>query len=409
MFGALRSRDFRAYFLGQTLSGFGSSISGVALAFGVLALTRSATLLGVVVLASRLPVIAFALLGGALGDRFSRRLIMLSTDAARTILQAVTAVLLLTGHATVWSLAALQAGAGIGSALFGPSASGLVANLAPLGQIRQATSLLGVSRSTASIAAVGVSGALVATVGPGAAFALDAATFAASTFSLAVIPSQSLRTPPAPRRSLLADIGEGWQAVRQRSWLLTYSVHLAGVNAIAVSPFLVLGPLIARQHLGGAPAWAAMGVSYAIGGLGGNVIALRWQPRRPMLSTLAISLALTPLLALLAVPAPPWALVPAAAVAGAEATIYNTLGAATVQTNVPDRLRSRASSFLTIGGLAAVPVGMGLAGTAADTYGTGAVLAAGAGWVMISTLLAVTVPAVRRLTTESLPPRPAVA
>jgi len=58
--------------------GIRSALSTVALAFAVLSLTRSAVALGVVLAGSRLPQIIFALLGGALGDRFSRRLIMLS-------------------------------------------------------------------------------------------------------------------------------------------------------------------------------------------------------------------------------------------------------------------------------------------------------------------------------------------
>jgi MFS family permease len=214
----LRSRDFRWYFIGQTTSGFGNSLSGLALAFAVFSLTRSASVLGIVLLASRLPVIGFALLGGALGDRFSRRLVMLSTDAARTLLQAATAALLLSGHAGIWSLALLQAAAGAGSAMFGPAANGLVANLAPPGQIRQANSLLGISANVAQISAVGVAGAVVAVIGPGSAFAVDAVTFAASTISLAVIRSQSLATPPTTRRPLLEDIGDGWRTVRGQAW-----------------------------------------------------------------------------------------------------------------------------------------------------------------------------------------------
>ncbi|HTX01082.1 MAG TPA: MFS transporter [Acidimicrobiales bacterium] len=393
----LGSRDFRWYFLGQTTSGFGSSLSGVALAFAVLSLTRSATLLGTVLLASRLPVIVLALAGGVLGDRFSRRLVMLGTDTGRTVLQGITAALLLSGHAAVWSLALVQAGAGAGSALFSPAANGLVPNLVAPEQLRRANSLLSMSSSLASIAAVGAAGAIVALVGPGAAFTVDAGTFAASAVSLALVRSQSLEAPPPSGRRLVAEVGEGWRAVRSRPWLLAYSLHVSLLNTLVLSPLFVLGPLVADQRLGGAGAWAGIAMSYAVGSLCGGAIVLRWHPERPMLATFAVSLALAPLPGLLAVPVALWWLAPAALLAGAETSVYNTLATTAQQADVPDRLRSRTGAFVTVGALAGVPVGMGLAGVVAGALGTRSVLGFAAAWVVLSALGAAAVPAVRRL------------
>jgi MFS family permease len=399
----LRDRDFRCYFIGQTTSGFGSSLSGVALAFAVLSLTGSATLLGVVLLASRLPVIALALIGGVLGDRFSRRLAMLGTDSGRAIVQGITAILLLTGHAQLWSLAVLQASAGVGSALFGPAAGGLVPNLVADEQLRRANSLLSISSSVTSIGAVGAAGAIVSCVGPGAAFAVDAASFAVSALSLARICSQSLSAPPPSGRRLVAQVAEGWRAVRGRSWLLAYCVHVALLNMLVLSPLFVLGPLVAARRLDGVGAWAAIAMGYAIGGLLGSSLVLRWQPERPMLAAFAASLALAPLLGLLALPASIFVLAPLALLAGGQATVYNSLATTTVQANVPDGLRSRVSSFVTAGGLAGAPLGMGMAGYLAGELGARAVLSFAAGWVVLSALAAVALPSVRALGTAAPP------
>jgi MFS family permease len=389
------SWDFRTYFVGQTLSRFGDSIAGIALAFAVLTLTRSATSLGLVLLASRAPVIALTLVGGVLGDRLSRRLIMLTTDAARTVIQVVAAVLLLTGHAHLWSLAALEAGAGVGTAMFNPAASGRVAELVPKTKLRQANSLLGISISTAQVTGVGAAGVLVAVIGPGSAYAVDAGTFVASTLGLALIRSRSLSSPGRTRSSPLRDLGDGWRAVRSRAWLLTYCAHVALLNAIAVSPFLVLGPLVAQRHLGGATAWSALAVSYAVGGLAGNSFVLRWQPAHPLRTAFVASLAMSPLLALLAFTSPLWSLIPAALMAGVQAAIYNTLSTATIQSNVPMDLQSRVSSFVSIGGLAAVPVGFTLAGSAASSFGTRTVFVTAAAWVILSAAGALSVPSIR--------------
>jgi MFS family permease len=392
----LGDANFRLYWAGQTLSGAGNAVSSVALVFAVMALTHAASSLGLVLLASRLPVVVFTLLGGVVGDRYPRRVIMLSADAGRAAVQAVTATLLLTGRPSVVSLGLLQACAGVGSAMFAPAASGLVAHLSPGGQVRQANSVLSMSRAITQVVALAMAGAVVAGLGPGAAFAVDSASFAASTLTLALVRSPALASPPGNRPALFGQLGQGWQAVRERHWLLTYTAHVAALNTLAVSPFFVLGPVVARSYLGGAPAWSAIAISYAAGAFAGSWVTLHWHPARPMLAAFAVSLAFAPLLVLLALHSPLPLLVPAGAAAGAEASVYDTLASTCRQVNVPDHLLSRASSFVNLGGIAGAPVGMGLAGVVADRYGTEAVLWAAGGWVLASAATAMVVPSVRQ-------------
>jgi hypothetical protein len=368
----LGNRRFAAYWAGQTASSAGNALSTLALVFAVLSVSSSAASLGLVLLASRLPVIAFSLFGGVLGDRHSRRTLMAGADLARCGLQAVTAGMLISGHATVWDLAALQAGAGVASAVFTPAANGLVA-----------------------IAALGLAGAIVAAAGPGAAFAADAASFAISTVSLAAIRSPALALPAPPGRGLLSDIRHGWAAVTERRWLCNYAAHVALLNAIAISPLFVLGPLVADRRLGGAPAWAAIAIGYALGSLLAAGLTLRWSPTRPIAAAIACSLALAPLLALLAGPAPLWLLVPAALAAGAQGTVYNTFASTAQQANIPSYLLSRTNSMVTLGALIAAPAGMALAGVAADTLGTAPVLYLAAAWVVASGAAALAIPTTR--------------
>jgi MFS family permease len=392
----LRSRPFRLYWLGQTLSRAGSSLSAVALAFAVFAVSRSATSLAVVLVAGQLPVIAFTLLGGVLGDRCSRRAIMLGSDAARTLLQALTAGLLLSGTASVAALAVLQGAAGIASAMFQPAAGGLVANLAPAGRVREANSLLGASASAAQIGALALSGVLVAGLGAGAAFVVDAASYAASTVSLALIPAAALSAATAPSGGVLRELAAGWRAVRERSWLIVNVVHVAFLNALVIAPFFVLGPLVAERRLGGAPAWAAIVFGYAVGTLAAAGITLHWHPARPLLAALISTVALVPLLLLLANGVGLlWCLVPAAVAAGAQADVYSTLTTSCLQANVPDRLLSRASAFESFGSVVGVPIGMGCAAAAAGAVGSGAVLTFAAAWLMLSALAAGLVPDTR--------------
>ncbi len=393
--GVLGDRQFRLYWAGQTLSGAGNAMSSVALAFAVLALTHDASSLGLVLLAAQLPVIAFTVFGGVAGDRYPRRLVLLATDSGRAGVQAVTAALLITGHASVLALGLLQACAGFGSAMFAPAASGLVANLAPQGQVQQANSLLTMSKAVTQVAALATAGALVAVLSPGAAFAVDSLSFLASTLSLALVRSPALAAPPSKGRRLLGEVGEGWRAVRECPWLLADVAHVSLFNTIALSPFFVLGPLVAERYLGGAPAWSAIAISYAVGAFAGSWVALHWHPARPMLAAFAVSTAMAPLLLVLAVPMSLWLVLPSGAAAGLQASVCNTLASTCRQVNVPDHLLSRASSFVTLGGLVGVPVGMALAGVAADKFGTHVVLLVAGAWVVASAAGAAAVPSVR--------------
>jgi MFS family permease len=124
--GALRERQFRLLWAGQTFSSLGSALVPIALAFAVLDLTGSATDLGLVLLASRLPQVLLVLAGGVVGDRLPRRRVMLASDLVRCVAQAATAVLLATGTAQLWQLLALQAAHGAAAAFFDPAATGLI-------------------------------------------------------------------------------------------------------------------------------------------------------------------------------------------------------------------------------------------------------------------------------------------
>src|ERR1700759_5252904 len=103
--GALRHRDFRFLFLGQSASAVGDQVVMVALALYITQRTGSATDLGLVLAAGSLPLIGFVLVGGVWADRLARHRIMIAADAARALLHGVLASLILAGGAGVGAIA----------------------------------------------------------------------------------------------------------------------------------------------------------------------------------------------------------------------------------------------------------------------------------------------------------------
>ncbi|HEX6970402.1 MAG TPA: MFS transporter [Micromonosporaceae bacterium] len=397
MLNVLRIRDFRRYYIGYTTSAFGDTLTPFALAFAVLQLTGSASALGVVLLSTRLPIIVFALVGGAIGDRFSRRTIMLTTDAIRFVVQAATAAILLTGVAQVWMLIVLQLIASAGAAFFNPAAQGLITSVVDKPDLQQANSLLAVSRHATSLLAVGSAGALVALTEPGWAIGVDALTFLVSAMALSRLPRSVAAEHLGRKTGLLASIRTGLGEVRSRTWLWVWTAHVGLINLLVISPIFVLGPFVAAEYLGGAPAWSTIGIGYTVGGLLGGLVSSRWKTSRPMAAALACFLMIVPLAVALAVPAPLWLIVPASLLGGVQVSIYNVFQTTTVQSELPNDLIARATSVLMLGGLVAAPIGMGLAGPIAAALGTHVVLGGVAVIAVLVTIGTLAVPATWRI------------
>jgi MFS family permease len=232
--GALGERQFRLLWAGQTFSNLGSALVPIALAFAVLDLTGSATDLGLVLLASRLPQVLLVLAGGVVGDRLPRRRVMLASDLTRCATQATTALLLASGTARLWQLLALQAAHGSAAAFFDPAATGLVPQTVERSRLQQANALMGLSRSASGILGQVGAGVLVVTAGPAAALTVDAGSFAVSAWSLALLrPAGTVRI--GQKETFFAQLAAGWSEFRSRSWLWASVAHLSLLNLVVLA------------------------------------------------------------------------------------------------------------------------------------------------------------------------------
>jgi MFS family permease len=364
----------------------------------VLDLTGSATDLGYVLAAKMVPLVAFLLVGGVFADRLPRRGVMVGADVARLCSQGTVALLVLTHHAEVWELVVLQAITGTATAFFNPASTGLTPMTVSAERLQQANALRGLAMASTGILGSALSGVLVVTVGAGWALAVDASTFAASAIVLA-----QLRLPPhvgLPRQSFTRDLLEGWEEVVSRTWVWVVVV-LAALGNAAGSIFNVLGVVVAKEDLGGAGAWAAIVATGGLGSLIGGTVALRIEPRRPLAFGAAAFTGYSLPIILLALHAPVELIAAGALFAGAGAMIFNALWETTLQRHIPAAALSRVSAYDWFGSLAFAPLGMVLAGPLAAAIGTSAALWVAAAVVLSESLVALSIPSIRRL-----PPRP---
>jgi MFS family permease len=384
----LRLRDFRLVYGAELASLIGDGVVPVALAFAVLDLTGSATDLGVVLACRAVALLGSLLAGGVLADRLGRRGVMIAADLTRLVGQG--AIGLLTGDATVEELAVSQALLGAATGFFVPASSGLLPAVAGP-HLRKANALFGISGAASNIVGPAIAGVLVVTAGPGAALLIDAGSYAASALLLARVGHVAgARTATEAPRRFLSDLRDGFAEVRSRTWLWSGLLVFSLINLVAAA-FPVLGPLVAKQHLGGPGAWAAILTARAIGALLGGTALLRISPRRPLLmGTLACAMTAVPTM-LLAIPAPLTVLVLVTLAAGIGPMVFNTLWQTTVMQYVPEHVRSRVTAYDWFGSLALAPLGLALVGPLASAIGSSAALyACGAiEWMLAASLLLV--------------------
>jgi MFS family permease len=182
---ALRHRDFKLLFAGQTISQIGDAAFVVALGWRAFTLTHKASSLGIVLSVEALGLVTTLLIGGVLADRYSRRLLLIGSDVARGVLVAGLALVDATGHLQFGVLIAFVALHGLGSGLFQPAFGGILPLVVEEPSLGSANALIGVSRQSALVIGPALAGLIYGIAGSSWIFAVDAASFLVSAALLA--------------------------------------------------------------------------------------------------------------------------------------------------------------------------------------------------------------------------------
>src|ERR1700757_3538915 len=280
--GPLRLPAFRFLFAARAISYIGTYLAPIAVAFAILDNGGGATAVGLSFAAWTLAQVAMLAFGGVVGDRMPRRVVMIGSDIASATVRTTMGVLLVSGHAQVWHLIALQACGGAAVAFSSPASYGLVREVVPEEMLQQANGLLAIARYAAFPLGAAVGGSIVALIGPGTGLIVDAGTYAASALLLSRIDVESIAKAGA---GFLQELREGWGAFVEQTWVWVLVLWISLYFLITYAPFFVLGPYVAKHSMDGARSWTFVVVGEGIGALLGGLAGLRWRPRRPMVTT----------------------------------------------------------------------------------------------------------------------------
>jgi MFS family permease len=361
-------RDFRLLIADRLLAPAAFAFSIVGVSFAVLDVTGSTADLSYVLAAQIAPSLVFTLLGGVIADRIPAQRVIVAGNGMIALGEGTFGLLLLTGHPRVWQMILLEVVTGTGMAVFYPASQALLPRLIPGSLLQQGSALSRLAMNAGQMGGAAIAGLCVAAFGPGWALA---ACGAGMLGSFPLLLSMRAKVAPVAESSggIVRDLREGWQEFRSHTWLWVIVAQYGVVLMAWYGGFQVLGPVVARAHLGGPAAWGVVTAAESVGFIAGGAASLRFTPRRPMLfvAVIGAAIAISPLSLAMLWPLP---LICCTAFGlGITIEIMMVQWTVALATNIPPGKLARVSSYDLLGSVMAMPVGALIAGPLAATVG----------------------------------------
>ena len=398
-FGALAHRNFRLFFLGQSVSLSGTWMQNIAQGWLVLELTNSPFYVGLVSALGSLGVLLLTIYAGVVVDRINKHRLVILTQTLSMLPAFGLAVLVWSRAVAVWHVAALAAFLGLVNAFDIPARQAFIVDLVGKQDLMNAIALNSSAFNAARVIGPAVAGVLIGALGVGACFFLNGVSYLAVIAGLL-----AMRLPPHVRdprtTSAWTGLSEAVAFIRGDRRVSTLVVLMA-LFSIFGFPYFVIMPVFARDVLHrGAAGYGLLTTAVGCGALIG-ALAVAWLDRRirkgPTLIAAGGSFGL--LLVAFALSRLYLVSVVLLALTGATMIVNNALTNATIQTLVPDDLRGRVMGFYSFVFVGLAPLGSLQVGALAERIGPPAAVALGGAATAVAVAVAAwRVPALRRTT-----------
>lgn len=393
---------FRRLLIARTISNFGNGLSPIAVAFGVLSLPgATAKTLSLVMAVHLAPLVLFMLFGGVIADRFPRALVVGISDIVLSTAIITNGILLVNGLATVKSFIVVAIIGGSLNALWWPAFSGMVPEIVDEEHLQPANGFVGLVSNSANIIGAVSGGIIVAAVGAGAAIVMDGITFLiAGLLVLQLRRFGKKRETDEHSPTVFDDLIHGWKEFSSRKWIVAVVAGYSIIAMVFESGFSVVGPVFAKESLGGPKPWSWILASLSIGMAVGVTVTMKFKPRFPLIVGLGVqfgmiawflSMGFTKSIALAMV---------TAFLCGFGMDFFMVLWQTALQTEVPNESLSRVSSYDAFGSLFFAPLGLVIAGPIVTSIGAQATFKLFAVVMTLVVIAMLSVKDVRRLETR---------
>ncbi|MGC2210353.1 MAG: MFS transporter, partial [Candidatus Korobacteraceae bacterium] len=367
---ALRYRNFRLFFAGQSISLMGTWMTRIATVWLVYRLTGSAILLGTVAFVGQIPIFLLAPFAGVWLDRLNRQHVLLATQALAMLQSVVLAALTLTHRVTVHELLWLSALQGVINALDIPVHQAFLVQLVE--DKKDLGNAIAINSSMVTMARLvgpALAGLVIAATNEGWCFLIDGASYLAVLASLLMMRVHAAAAKHAGT-TMLEQLREGWTYVSQSVPLRTILLLFAVVNLMG-TPFTELMPMFASKVLHGGP--HALGLLMGASGMGALAAALSLAARRSvrgLTKVVPISAALFGAgLILFGLSRSLWISLATMVLTGFGTMLGMAASNTIIQTIVSEDKRGRVMSYYAMAFVGMMPFGSLLAGAMANAIG----------------------------------------
>ena len=364
---SLRWRNFRLFFIGQTISQTGNWLTNVALTLLILHRTGSGVTLGLLVACQYGPILLLSAWAGVIVDRTSKRKLLYVTQALEMCESLALAVLAFMHNAPLAAFYVIAVAGGTLLALDNPVRRSFVNEMVPTDQISNAVTLYSAMNSMARIAGPAIAGLLIVTVGYGWCFTADAMSYAAVLTALAMMRSAELhRLPVTPRGGGQVRAGLKYVFGVPDLWITFVMLLLIGILSYN---FAVVFPLFVEKGLhGGNGTYTLVYSAFSAGGLVGALLVARRST--VTIRTVAVAAAGlgAAMLVLSAVPSIALAFLVATLV-GAASVAYMTATTSIAKLRTEPHMIGRVLALQTVLLVGTAPIGGPILGAIADAVG----------------------------------------
>ncbi|QES87700.1 MFS transporter [Rhizosphaericola mali] len=290
-FSAFHSRNYTLYFIGRSVSQFGTWMQRTAVVWVIYSLTHSAFMLGVTVFAEQFPSFIFSAFGGVAADRHNRYKIVNITQITSMIQATLLAVLIMSKHYFVWEIIALSVILGIINAYDIPARQTMINEVVSNeNDLPSALSLSAAMASLAKLLGPALSGFILEKYGAGVCFLINAASFGGVMLSIAfmTIPKKSFSVN-RPKKNVFKELSEGFIYLKKQSSIGIVIVMLS-VTSLFVLPYDTLIPVFAKVIFkGNAQTFGYISSFIGIGAVLGTILIASLKKDAPLRKLLIFS------------------------------------------------------------------------------------------------------------------------
>jgi MFS family permease len=370
-FSAFKSRNFRLYFSGQSVSLLGTWMQRTAVSWIIYTQTHSTFILGFTAFASLFPSFLFSLPGGVISDRYNRYKVLLLTQVASMVQAVLLAAMVLLNHYSVWGIIGLSVVLGIINAFDVPARQSLVYEMVDdKDDLANALALNSSMVTLSRIVGPAIAGFILVKFGDGFCFVLNALSFVAVIFSLLQMKMPAYLSKPHTKNAF-EELREGLTYLKQTP-AITYILMMLAAVSLFVLPFSNLIPVYAEQIFKGtAFTFGVMDGVIGLGAFGAAIFLASIKAGSNLKKILAINtLIFGAGLILFSHEMNYYRFLVFATMAGygmmSQITISNTI----IQTTVIPAMRGRVVSFYAMAFFGMLPLGGLLIGAVSHLIGT---------------------------------------